>query len=133
MKFIEGKGVALGRLASYVAKEVLKGEEIAIFNCDQVIITGNQTTTKQEFKEKRSRFGHSQKGPKHPATSEKIVKRAIRGMLPDFRIGRGKEAFKRVKCYTTVPKEYSNEKPLVISKKQKVKYTEVKEFTKRQK
>lgn len=129
MKFIEGKGVVLGRLASYVAKEALKGEEIAVFNCDQVIITGNKKTTEREFKEKRSRFGHSQKGPKHPAVSEKIVKRSIRGMLPNFREGRGREAFKRVKCYVGVPKEFTNEKPIVILKDKKIKFAEVKEFT----
>lgn len=130
MKVIEGKGVVLGRLASFVAKESLKGEEVSIVNCGDVIITGNQKTTEREFAEKRSRFGHSQKGPKHPATSEKIVKRAIRGMLPNFRVGRGKVAFKKIRCYVAVPKELENIKPISISKEKKIKYSEVKNFTK---
>ena len=130
MKFIEGKSVVLGRLASFVAKESLKGEEIKIFNCDQVIITGNLKTTQKEFEEKRGRFGHSQKGPKHHATSEKIVKRAIRGMLPNFREGRGKQAFRRIKCYSAIPKEFQETKLIVISKDKKNKYAEVKNFTK---
>lgn len=130
MRLIEGTGVTLGRLASYVAKEALKGEEINVFNCDKVIITGNKKTTEREFTEKRSRFGHSQKGPKHPATSEKIVKRAIRGMLPNFREGRGREAFKKIKCFKSVPKEFEGKELIIISKERKIKFSEVKEFTK---
>ena len=130
MKVIEGKGVALGMLASFVAKEALRGEEINVINCNQVIISGNYKMIKKEFEEKRSRFGHSQKGPKHPATSEKIVKRTIRGMLPNFRVGRGSEAFKRIKCFSQIPKEFQEVKPVVISKDRKIKYSEVKEFTK---
>ncbi len=128
---IDGKGVVLGRLASFVAKKSLKGEEVKVINCDQIIITGNQKTIGREFKEKRSRFGHSQKGPKHHANSEKIVKRAIRGMLPDHRVGRGKEAFKRIKCYVGIPKELGEIKPLVLDTGRKIKSSEVREFTKR--
>ncbi len=130
MKFIDGKGLTLGRLASFVAKEILKGTEVAVLNSDLVIITGNKKTIEREFQEKRSRFGHSQKGPKHPATSEKIVKRAIRGMLPNHREGRGKEAFKRVKCYVGIPKQFEGKKPIVLNKERKIKFSPVKEFTK---
>jgi large subunit ribosomal protein L13 len=130
MKVIEGKGAVLGRLASFVAKEALKGEEISVINCGQVIITGNKKTTEKEFLQKRSRFGHSQKGPKHPATSEKIVKRAIRGMLPNFREGRGRMAFKRIRCYVSIPKELEKLTPIKLPKQNKIKFSEVKEFTK---
>ena len=130
MKFIDGKGTVLGRLASFVAKEALKGEEIKVLNCEQIIITGNHKTTQREFKEKRSRFGHSQKGPKHPATSEKIVKRAIRGMLPDHREGRGRQAYKRIMCYVGIPREFEEMTPIVLNTGKKMKSSKVKEFTK---
>ena len=55
MKIIDGKGAVLGRLGSYVAKEALKGEEIVILNCDQVIITGNKKNIEAEFFEKRQK------------------------------------------------------------------------------
>jgi ribosomal protein uL13 len=131
MKFIDGKGVVLGRLATHVSKQLLMGEEVRIFNCDQIIITGNKKTTEKEFFEKRSRVGHSQKGPKHHSTTEKIVKRAIRGMLPNFREGRGKEAFKRLRCYATVPHEFSDVKAEKIETGKKIKFAEVKNFTKK--
>ena len=90
MKIIDGKNAVLGRLASYVAKQALKGEEMVVLNCEQVIVTGNRTDIKEKFEGKRRRVGSSQKGPKHSKSSDKIVKRTIRGMLPDHRKGRGK-------------------------------------------
>ncbi|MDA3837077.1 MAG: 50S ribosomal protein L13 [Nanoarchaeota archaeon] len=130
MIFIDGKGVVLGRLANFVAKQALKGEEVKILNADKVIITGNPKTTEREFLEKRSRFGHSQKGPKHHATSEKIVKRSIRGMLPDHRESRGREAFKRIMCYSGIPTEFQEVEMIVMPTPKKIKYSEVKNFTK---
>jgi len=117
MKIIDGKGAVLGRLASFVAKETLKGEEIAIVNCDEVMITGNQAKTKEEFLAQRKRVGSGQQGPKVSRDSERIVKRAVRGMLPNFRKGRGKEAFKRVKCYKGIPKEFEESKKILAGRK----------------
>jgi large subunit ribosomal protein L13 len=130
MKVVDGKGVPMGRLATFVAKEALKGEEVKVVNCQEVIITGNLKTTEKEFFIKRSRVGHSQKGPKHPATSEKIVKRAIRGMLPNHREGRGREAFKRITCYNTIPKEIKEEEIIKMEIPKRFKFSKVKEFTK---
>ena len=131
MKIIDGKNAVLGRLASYVAKEVLKGEKIVILNCEQVIITGNRKNIKENFEIRRGRVGSSQKGPKHHRTSEKIVKRVIRGMLPDHRKGRGKEALKRVKCYGGVPKEFQETKKITAGKEKGNKFIKIKEVTKR--
>ena len=108
----------------------MKGEDINIVNCNEVIITGNLKTTEKAFERKRDMFGHSQKGPKHPATSEKIVKRAIRGMLPNHREGRGKIAFQRIKCYNKVPAEFEGKEMFKLDSPRKVKYSLVKEFTK---
>lgn len=129
MKYIDAKGVVVGRLATYVAKESLKGEEFTIVNCDKAIITGNPKTTEKEFTEKRSRVGHSQKGPKHHTSSEKIVKRTIRGMLPNFREGRGRIAFKKIMCYNGIPKEFESAKFEEFSTGKKIKFAEVKNFT----
>jgi len=130
MKVIDGTNAVLGRLASYAAKEALKGEEVVILNCGEIIITGNKVRTKADFEEKRSRVGHSQKGPKHHKTSEKIVKRTIRGMLPDHRKGRGKVAFNNIKCYVGVPKEFEDAKKILAGKERKSKFGRVKEFAK---
>ena len=125
---VDGKGISMGRLSSFVAKQALKGEEIQVINCNQVLITGKFETTKREFEEKRNRIGHSQKGPKHLKSSERIVKRAIRGMLPNHREGRGKIAFKKIRCYNAIPKELENKEITQLNKVKKIKYSEVKDF-----
>jgi len=127
MKIIDGKNATLGRLASYAAKETLKGEEIVIVNCDLVIITGSKKNIKQRFEERRKRVGSSQKGPKIHRASERIVKRTIRGMFPDHRQGRGREAYKRVKCYNKIPKEFEDKKMIKAGKEKKNKFVKVSE------
>ena len=130
IKIIDGKNAVLGRLASYAAKEALKGEEIIILNCEDIIITGNKKNIEENFKIRRNRVGHSQKGPRHSKSSEKIVKRAIRGMLPDHREGRGKIAFKKIKCYVGVPKEFQESKKILAGKQKKTKFSRIKDFSK---
>ena len=46
-KIIDGKNAVLGRLASFAAKEALRGEEIVILNCEQIIITGNKRNNEE--------------------------------------------------------------------------------------
>ena len=129
MKIIDGKGAILGRLSSYVAKEALKGEEIVILNSDQVIITGNKKNIEESFHERRSRVGSSQKGPKLSKSSERIVKRTIRGMLPEHRFGRGREAFKRIKCYIGIPKEFQESKTIKAGKVKQSKFITIKDIS----
>jgi large subunit ribosomal protein L13 len=131
MKIIDGENTILGRLASYVAKESLKGEEINVINCDKVIITGSKKNILQEFKEERSKVGSGQKGPKHSRLNEKIVKRAIRGMLPNHRFGRGRVAFKKIKCFVGTPKEFTDSKKIKIKTPSKNKFIYVKELSKK--
>ena len=130
MKVIDGKNAVLGRLASYVAKESLKGEEVSIVNCGEIIITGNKKFMEQDMQKRREMIGSGQKGPHISRTSEKIVKRAIRGMLPDHREGRGKEAFRRIKCYAGVPPEFKDSKKMTFDDQDKLKYIYVRELTK---
>lgn len=130
MKIIDGENAVLGRLASYVAKEAIKGEEFVIVNCEKVIVTGDRLKTQEHFKEKKSRVGWSQKGPKHSVVSYKIVKRCIRGMLPEHRWGRGKDLFKKIKCYNGVPKEFESVEKIKFENTKKCKYIQVKEIYK---
>ena len=130
MKVIDGKNAVLGRLASYAAKESLKGEEVKIINCEQVIITGSRKFIEKDFQEKREKIGSGQKGPKISRASEKIVKRAIRGMLPDHREGRGREAFKRIRCYVGIPQEFKDSNKITFNNEDKLKYIRVKEISK---
>lgn len=118
----------MGRLASYVAKQAMQGEEISVVNCSNIIITGNKKFIKEKFEESRRRVGTRQIGPKVSKSPEKIFKRAIRGMLSDYRRGRGKEAWRKIKCYSTIPKELNNAEIIQLKKPNKIKSIEVKEI-----
>jgi len=128
MIIIDGKNATLGRLASYVAKQALKGEEIIIINSEKVIITGSKENIKKDFSEKKTKIGSSQRGPKHSRLYEKIVKRTIRGMLPNHREGRGREAYKKIKCYTGIPKEFENSKKILAGKEKQDKFVVLKDL-----
>ncbi|MFQ5531036.1 MAG: 50S ribosomal protein L13 [Candidatus Nanoarchaeia archaeon] len=128
VKVIDGKNAVLGRLASYAAKEALKGENIVILNCEKVIIIGNKKNIKERFLQSRRRVGSGQKGPKISQNTNKIVKRAIRGMLPTHRHGRGKNAFRKIKCYVGVPKEFEDTKKITAGKEKTGKFLQVKEL-----
>jgi large subunit ribosomal protein L13 len=130
MIVIDGKNATMGRLASYVAKQALKGEEIAIINCKEIIITGNKQNILKELLEKRGRVGSGQKGPKVSRDPEKMIKRVIRGMLPNHREGRGKEALKRIKCYSNTPKEFENSKKISAGKVKGDKFQKVEDMIK---
>lgn len=117
MKIIDGSNYPLGRLASNVAKDLLKGEEIIVVNCDEVVITGSKKYVEEEFQIKKGRYGSSQKGPRISKSNEKIVKRAIRGMLPNFREGRGKELLKKIKCFNKIPKEHESKDIIKMEKR----------------
>ena len=129
MKVIDGTNAVMGRLASYAAKQALLGEEIAIVNCEKVIITGNRQNIIANFKGKRSKIGSGQKGPKHSRLPYMIVKRAIRGML-SHRQGRGKDALRRIMCYEGLPEKFKDAKKIVSGKEKNTKFIHVEELAK---
>jgi large subunit ribosomal protein L13 len=130
MKIIDGENTVLGRLASYVAKESLKGEEVAVLNSEKIIITGNRKWINDEFTRKRKMAGSSQKGPKHSRPNFMIVKKVIKGMLPNYRTGRGRDAFKRIKCYEGIPEEFKEKKLIKMEGNEKNKFMKVKDISK---
>lgn len=101
---INADGLILGRMASFVAKKLLEGEEVIIVNCEKAVVTGKKEYIFSLYKQRidRHTLGNPEKGPKFPKTPEGIVKRAIRGMVP-FKKKRGREAMRRLKIYVGVP------------------------------
>ncbi len=108
MKFIDATNSVYGRLAAYVAKQLLNGEEIVIVNAEKAVITGNPDYIIDQFK-KRREIGSVRKGPYYPRASEEIFRRSIGQMLPK-KTTRGKEALHRCRVYKGVPNFAKNEK-----------------------
>jgi len=126
---IDATNATLGRLASYAAKQSLLGNKIVILNSEKAIVTGKKGYTIQSYHKRSARGGSSQRGPFFQRNSEKIVKRTIRGMLPDYRSGKGKEAFKRIMCYRGVPEEYKGKKLIKAGKEKTTSYVSVGEIS----
>jgi large subunit ribosomal protein L13 len=113
MIVINAEKCVAGRLASTVAKRLLKGEEIVIVNAEKAIILGNPDATHATYEQKIKR-GDPYHGPFYPKQPERILRRIIRGMLP-FHRARGRDAYRKLKVYRSVPAELKNEKAEIIS------------------
>lgn len=128
---IDATNATLGRLASYAAKQALQGNKVIILNSEKAIITGRKKATLEKYHERRDRGGNILRGPFFPKQPERILKRAIRGMLPDYRAGRGKEAFKRILCYKGIPENYKDAKAIKAGREKSIAYTALEEVSKR--
>jgi large subunit ribosomal protein L13 len=110
--FIDATNLILGRLAVKTAKLALSGEEIVIVNCENAIISGKKKIILQKFKVREART-QPFTGPYRKRMPDRIVRSAIRGMLPHGRWSeesRGRKAFDRVKTFIGIPLEYKNQK-----------------------
>ena len=127
---IDAEGATLGRLCTNAAKKLINGEEIAIVNSEKAIISGKKIAIKNRYNKKRE-VGTYRKGPFFPRMPDMIVKRTIRGMIP-YQTPHGRAAFKRLKCYIGIPKEFEGEKFEIIedAKKQPVDYITIEELSK---
>ena len=114
---IDAYGATLGRLSTATAKRLLNGEEIAVINSEKAIISGKKVAIKNRYKQKRE-VGTYRKGPFFPRMPDQIVKRTIRGMIP-YQTPHGRTAFKRLKCYIGIPKEFEGKKFETIKEAEK--------------
>ena len=108
MKVIDGSNLILGRMGTNVAKRILRREVIHIVNAEKVVVTGNRENILEKF---RTRLeiapkGNPHKGPKFSRTPDRIVRRAVRGMVP-WKTPRGKSAYKNLKVHIGVPQEFT--------------------------
>ena len=107
---INAEGLVAGRLASVVAKRLLRGERIVIVNAEKAIIVGKRKEIISRFKRRltwRTYYNPEKRGPKLPRRPDLILKRMVRGMLP-WKTPRGRKAYRRLKVYMGIPKEYEN-------------------------
>jgi large subunit ribosomal protein L13 len=105
---IDASGHVAGRLASFAAKQALKGNRVAIVNAEKAVISGNEGYNIRIFREKVQR-GDPYKGPHYPRRADQVLKRMVRGMLP-YKKPAGREAYRRVRVYLSLPEEYEKER-----------------------
>lgn len=131
---VDGTDLILGRLASFVARQALLGETMQVVNCEKIIITGDKKLVLANYVQKRER-GTPKDGPFIHRYPDRLLKRTIRGMV-GYKTPRGREAFKRIRCYLGVPEELKDQKAMSIkeahlSKLPNLKYVDLKTISKR--
>ena len=128
-----GKDAVFGRLASEVAKNLLRGNTVEVINCQDIIVSGNKQQFVQRIIDKKKMGqGSSLKGPMYSRLEDKLIRRMIRGMLPWDR-PKGREAYRRLRCYkgsgTLKAEELKNAKSFEGNRKP-MKYFVIKEAAK---
>lgn len=111
---IDAKNKILGRIATVAAKQAILGETVNIVNCEQAIITGNREMIFREYKQTKDR-GHTHRAPYISRLPDRMVRRAIRGMLP-HKQPKGVAAMKRIRCYIGMPETFSDKQFMEMPK-----------------
>lgn len=123
---VDAQGQTLGRIASRVAK-VLRGKHKPIFtpnadagdfviviNAEKVKVTGKRTEMKDYFHYTGYPGGAVFESFKDmlKKNPEKVIERAVKGMLPHTRLGR--QTLKKLKVYTGTEHPHGAQKPVAL-------------------
>ncbi|MBM6755653.1 50S ribosomal protein L13 [Collinsella tanakaei] len=123
---VDAEGAVLGRLATQVAM-ILRGKNkpqftpnsdcgdfVVVINADKVQLTGNKADQKVYYRHSGYNGGlkaesFRQAMAKHP---EKVIERAVRGMLPKTTLGR--QQLKKLKVYAGPEHPHAAQNPTKI-------------------
>jgi len=98
---VNAEGLILGRMASGIAKQLLEGQRIFIVNAEKAVLSGARQSKVSEAKEFLD-VGGVGRGPFHYRRPDRIVRKAVRGMLP-IRQPKGIQAYRRLHVFIGVP------------------------------
>lgn len=119
---IDASGLILGRLASTVAKKLLTGETVIIVNAEKAVVSGSREGVARGARKRLETRTHTalSKAPKHPRRPDRIMRVAVRGMLP-WRKPHGIAAYKRLKVYVGVLEDFKKVEAKTIPQASSVK------------
>lgn len=102
---IDGNKLILGRLATHVAKNLLNGNEVHIFNCEGIVISGSPEQILANFRTRRAlqHKGTPEHSPQWSKNPTLLIRRIIQGMLP-MKSTRGQNALRKLRVYRGNPK-----------------------------
>ena len=113
---VDATGHLVGRMASYIAKQIQLGQRIVVVRCEKAIYSGKHYRNKLNFMEKRHKHNNSNPrrgGPFHQTAPSHIIYRTIRGMIP-YKTAKGAAAMGRLKCFDGCPVSANAMKKMVI-------------------
>ena len=107
---VDADGAVLGRLATQIAMI----DFVVVINADKVQLTGNKADTKTYYRHSGYNGGlkaesFRQAMEKHP---EKVIERAVRGMLPKTTLGRAQMT--KLKVYAGAEHPHAAQNPTKI-------------------
>lgn len=104
MIVVDASGQVAGRICARVAKMLLAGEEVAIVNSEQAVLSGRQQWLVEDMVSRRSQINKRDpnEGPKYPRVPHLYLRRMVRGMMPK-KSQRGRDAMKLLRCHIGVP------------------------------
>ena len=118
---IDGRGHLVGRLASKVAKEILRGQRVVVVRCEAMNLSGSQFRNNIKYHEflNKSNNTNPRRNFKHYKSPSRMFWRSLRGMLP-HKSPRGKAALDRLKVFEGIPFPYDHKKRMVVPEALKV-------------
>ena len=113
-----------GRLASNVAKLLIKGNRVSVVNCEKIMMSGTKSNQIKEYREflEINSIINPKHGPDHYRRPDTVMAKMIRGMLPYNKKPSGKQARQRLRTYIGSPKELKSI-PKIQFEKAKIKKT----------
>jgi len=112
---IDGKGHLVGRLASLVAKQLLRGQRVVVVRCEGLNISGSLFRNNLKYHEflNKSNNTNPRRNFKHYSSPSRMFWRSLRGMTP-HKEARGKAALNRLKVFEGIPYPYDQKKRMVV-------------------
>ena len=112
----DAENLVLGRLASVVAETLLnaaradRDDRVIITNAEKAIVSGSRESVTRHYLH-RYRLNHARKGPFFPRMPDKILKRAVRGMLPYQSKSSGRRALRNLRVEIGTPEHLVGDLP----------------------
>merc|ERR1740130_695553 len=118
---IDGRGHLVGRLASKVAKEILRGQRVVVVRCELMNMSGSLFRKKLEWEEflHKANNTNPRRQFKHYRSPSRMFWRIVRGMLP-HKTPKGKAALQHIKVFEGIPCPYDQKKRMVVPEALKV-------------
>jgi large subunit ribosomal protein L13Ae len=112
---VDGKGHLKGRLASYIAKELMNGQRVTVIRCESINISGSLFRNKLQYMQfmHKTMSSNPRRGVQHHREPAKVMWKCIRGMIP-HKTKKGAAAMGRLKCFDGCPLSWNAKKKMVI-------------------
>merc|ERR1719469_1773343 len=118
---VDGRNHMVGRLASKVAHQLLRGQKIVVVRCESLCFSGSLFRNNIKFHEflHLANNTNPRRQFKHFRSPSRMFWRIIRGMMP-HKTARGKAALQRLKVFEGIPYPYDQKKRMVVPEALKV-------------